>query len=198
MKKVIDGLTITIPENVYDPAEDSFLLAENVNISAKNKVLEIGSGSGYVSLLLAKKYPTAEYFCLDLNPIASITTKKNAQLNNLSLNVISSDLFSSLKISRVFDIILFNSPYLPIYEDGLLSKAWSGGLGGLEIVRNYLERLDEYLKLNGSSYLVISSKTDLKELDRLLTDLKLVWEIIDSLKEGGEKIILYKITRKLI
>lgn len=198
MKKVIDGLTITIPENVYDPAEDSFLLAENVNISANSKVLEIGSGSGYVSLLLAKKNPNTEYFCLDINPIASITTKKNAQLNNLSLNVISSDLFSSLKISKVFDLILFNSPYLPISEDGLLSKAWSGGLGGLEIVRNYLERLDDYLKLNGSSYLVVSSKTDLKELDRLLTDLNLVWDIIDSLKEGGEKIILYKITRKLI
>ncbi|MHA1305990.1 MAG: HemK2/MTQ2 family protein methyltransferase [Candidatus Heimdallarchaeota archaeon] len=191
-------MTLTIPKDVYDPAEDSFLLAENVVIPVNGKILEIGSGSGYVSLYLVKKYPQAEYFCIDINPVAAATTKKNAQLNKLNLNVICSDLFSSLKISRVFDIILFNSPYLPISEEGLLSRAWSGGIDGLEIVSKYLESLDEYLQRESFSYLVISSKTDLKELNKLLADLKLTWEEIDSLKEGGEKIILYKITRKLI
>ena len=198
MRKVIDGLTLTIPKDVYDPAEDSFLLVENITIPANSKVLEIGSGTGYVSLLLAKKFSQAEYFCLDINPSAVITTKKNALMNKLPLIVLASDLFSSLKLSRLFDIILFNSPYLPISEEGLLSKAWSGGEGGLEIVDEYLATLDKYLKKRGSSYLVVSSKTDLEKLNTKLTELNLEWELLDDVVEGGEKIILYKITRKLI
>ncbi len=30
MRKMVDGLSLDIPSDVYDPAEDSFLLAENV------------------------------------------------------------------------------------------------------------------------------------------------------------------------
>ncbi|MHA1441106.1 MAG: HemK2/MTQ2 family protein methyltransferase [Candidatus Heimdallarchaeota archaeon] len=198
MRKVIDGLTLTIPKDVYDPAEDSFLLAENVVIPDNGRVLEIGPGSGYVSLFLAKKYSQAEYFCIDINPIATITTKKNAQMNKLSLHVICANLFSTLKISRDFDVILFNSPYLPVSEEGLLSKAWSGGTGGMDVVSKYLESLDNYLSKDSSSYLVVSSKTDLKQLNNTITKSNLSWKEIDSLKEGGEKIILYKITRKLI
>ncbi|MHA1185633.1 MAG: HemK2/MTQ2 family protein methyltransferase [Candidatus Heimdallarchaeota archaeon] len=198
MRKVIDGLTLTIPKDVYDPAEDSFLLVENVVIPDNSRVLEIGPGSGYVSLFLAKKYSQAEYFCIDINPIATITTKKNAQVNKLSLHVICANLFSTLKISSDFDVILFNSPYLPVSEEGLLSKAWSGGTGGMDIVSKYLESLDNYLSKDSSSYLVVSSKTDLKQLNNTITKSNLSWKEIDSLKEGGEKIILYKITRKLI
>jgi len=198
MRKVIDGLTLDIPKDVYDPAEDSFLLTENVVIPDNSRVLEIGPGSGYVSLFLAKKYPHADYFCIDINPIATITTKKNAQLNKLSLHVICADLFSTLKNSRDFNVILFNSPYLPVHEEGLLSKAWSGGKGGMEVVSNYLESLDKYLSKESSSYLVISSKTDIKQLNYTITSNNLTWMEIDSLKEGGERIILYRITRKLI
>jgi release factor glutamine methyltransferase len=198
MKKVIDGLSLSIPKDVYDPAEDSFLLAENVVIPVNSKVLEIGPGSGYVSLYLAKKYPKAEYFCIDINPIAAITSKRNAQINGLSLGVMCSDLFGSLTFSRNFDIILFNSPYLPVNDKSLLSKAWSGGIGGLEVVSKYIESLASFLSKEGCSFLVISTKTDIKQLNKILINENLTWQEIDSIKEGGERIILYKITRKLI
>ena len=198
MKKTVDGLSLSIPKDVYDPAEDSFLLAENIVLESKQKVLEVGCGSGYVSLYLAQKYPLAEFFCLDINFIAAKTTHQNALENILPLQVFSADLFSPLKISQnnpFFDVILFNSPYLPYTEVGELEKAWAGGKDGLEIVQLFVEVLAKYLNKTGSAYLVVSSKTNLAKLELLLAKQKFSFEIIDQVCEGSERILLYRIVK---
>lgn len=41
--------------NVYDPAEDTMLLAKNLDVRINDRVLEIGVGSGYVSLVAPRK-----------------------------------------------------------------------------------------------------------------------------------------------
>lgn len=198
MQKKIDGLTLQIPDNVYDPAEDSFLLAENVAIKATDKVLEIGSGSGYVSIYLAKKHPNAEFFCIDINYYASNTTNKNAKRNSIEFGVICSDLFNSFKNtniqSRFFDIIIFNSPYLPVKEEGLIAKAWSGGVGGLEVVEKFINNLSNHLKVNGSCFLVVSSKTNITRLTQLIIKNNFIYKKLDSVKEGKEEIILFQLT----
>lgn len=207
-KKIIDGCRLIIPESVYDPAADSFLLAENVDVNANEKVLEIGSGSGYVSIFLAKKYPMAEYFCVDINFDAAKITRENGKRNDVQLHVICSDLFSTLKQKKksvdntplcapypYFDVILFNSPYLPVQEDGLLAKAWSGGKGGLEIIRDFIVNLPAVLKRTGRCYLVVSSFTNITKLKKIVqkvgNNLKL--SEIDRVKLVGEKIFLYKL-----
>lgn len=196
MIKKIDGLNLHIPKEVYDPAEDSFLLTENVQINLNNKVLEIGSGSGYVSIYLAKKFPQAEYFCVDISYYAANITNKNANSNNVNILTICSDLFNSFNTltscQPIFDIIIFNSPYLPVFEKGILEKAWSGGANGLEIVKNFVENLPKFLKeKKGKCYLVVSSKTNTQGLEEILRNYNLDFEIKDSLKEGNEKILLY-------
>ena len=114
MRKVIDGLSLDIPKDVYDPAEDSFLLAENILELTNERVLEVGSGSGYVSIYLAKKYPKTDFFCVEINPSAASITKKNANQNSVNIEVLCSDLFNSFLVKKhfqLFDIVLFNSPY---------------------------------------------------------------------------------------
>ena len=198
MQKKIDGLELEIPKNVYDPAEDSFLLAENVVINTKDKVLEIGSGSGYVSIFLAKKYPEAEFFCVDINYFASKITNENAKQNLIGFESICTDLFTAFKSTneqnRFFDIVLFNSPYLPVKEEGLVAKAWSGGFGGLEIVELFVNNLSSYLKYTGCCFLVVSSKTDIIKLIQLYKKNNFDYKKIDSVKEGDEEIILYQLS----
>ncbi|NHJ04978.1 MAG: methyltransferase domain-containing protein [Candidatus Heimdallarchaeota archaeon] len=195
MIKKIDGLNLKIPKEVYDPAEDSFLLTENIQINLNNKVLEIGSGSGYVSIYLAKKFPQAEYFCVDINYYAANITNRNAISNNVNISTICSDLYNSFNTptthQSIFDVIIFNSPYLPVSEIGILEKAWSGGANGLEIVKNFIENLPKFLKEDGRSYLVVSSKTNTQLLEGILRNYKLDFEIKDSIREGNEKILLY-------
>ncbi len=201
MRKLIDELIVDIPKDVYDPAEDSFLLAENVEIINHNKVLEVGSGSGYVSLYLAKKYPKADYFCLDINFAAAKATKENSKENNLHLEVVNCDLMSSFVEKKIFeayfDIILFNTPYLPLNENGKLALAWSGGKYGLETTQKFIVQLPRILKRNGRCYIVVSSKTDLAELEKLVLNINYKLTQIDEVKEGRESIKLFLIEANL-
>ncbi len=200
MKKSVDGLNLVIPKNVYDPAEDSFLLAENVVVHSNQKVLEVGSGSGYVSLYLAKKFPSAEYFCLDVNFAAAISTHQNAIRNRLNLMVYSSNLFTATKhqnnFKQFFDIILFNSPYLPLSDNGMLEKAWSGGRDGLEVIVPFIENLSMVLKSTGLVYLVVSSKTNHSKLVELFNTNNFLYKFLDKVSEGKEDIILYQLSIK--
>ncbi|HUT80565.1 MAG TPA: HemK2/MTQ2 family protein methyltransferase [Candidatus Bathyarchaeia archaeon] len=197
MKKTIDDLEIRIFEDVYDPAEDSFLLAENISISNHDKILELGSGTGYVSIYLAKKFPIAEYFTSDINSTATKCTKLNAFYNTVDLHIVNCDLFSSfIRIKPYFDVILFNSPYLPVNEKSDLAKAWSGGGGGLEIIRLFISNLPLFLKPNGRCYLVVSSYTNIQGMISLINDINYSFDLIDSVIEGREKILLYLLKSK--
>ncbi len=201
MHKVIDGLSLDIPSEVYDPAEDSFLLAENVHDLTNEKVLEVGSGSGYVSLYLAKKFPRADFFCVEINHIAANATKKNAKQNSVNLEVLCSDLFTSLHAKennlQFFDIVLFNSPYLPVKDFGLLEQAWSGGIDGLDVVKPFLKALPFFLKNNGSCYLVVSSKTNLALLENMIEFQGFNCLIKDKIVEGKESILLYYLKKNI-
>ncbi|MBN1328409.1 MAG: methyltransferase [Candidatus Heimdallarchaeota archaeon] len=197
MKKIIDDLKITVYKDVYDPAEDSFLLAENVSVKNNEKILEVGSGTGYVSIYLAKKFPKAEYFALDINLSATKCTKLNAFNNSIELEVINSDMFNSLiKINPLFDIIVFNSPYLPVKEETCLAKAWSGGEEGLEIIKLFLINLPFYLKPTGRCYLVVSSYTNIKGMISIINSIKYSFKLLDSVTEGCETIQLYLIMKE--
>ncbi|NHJ32370.1 MAG: methyltransferase [Asgard group archaeon] len=194
MRKMIDGLSLDIPKEVYDPAEDSFLLAENVHQLTNERILEVGSGSGYVSIYLAKKYPETDFFCIDINPFAARATKENAKQNSVNIEVLCSDLFNSFLAKnnfQFFDIILFNSPYLPVKDFGILEQAWSGGIDGLDVVKLFLKALPIFLKRSGCCYLVVSSKTNLALLENMIEFRGYNCMIKDKIIEGKESILLY-------
>jgi release factor glutamine methyltransferase len=191
--KIIDGLKIEIPSTIYDPAEDSFLLAESSQINPNEKVLEIGSGSGYVSIYLAKNNPTAEFFTLDINFIAAKATKINSKNNLAKIHVITSDLFKSLIPKPFFDVVLFNSPYLPVTDRSQESIAWTGGQDGLEIIKRFFKQLGFILKKTGRTYLVVSSYTNNEKLFDVLKQNHFSYNLIDQVKEGRERILLYSI-----
>jgi len=194
MKKKLNGISLEIPVEVYNPAEDSILLAENIKINVDEKILEIGSGSGFVSIFLAKQFPKNDFFCLDINPMATDSTRNNAKRNNVSLNIFLANLMDSITdVSPYFDVILFNSPYLPVKDQGFLGSSWSGGEGGLETIEKFLLNLVKNMKKTGRCYLVVSSKTDLKKLELLVKKFYFVSNSIDHIAESNETIHLFLI-----
>ena len=88
---------------VYEPAEDSFLLAEQVKKYAKGKVLDLGTGSGI--LAETALINTKEVLATDINEEAV------KRLKQKGINARFSDLFSH--ITEKFNLIIFNPPYLP-------------------------------------------------------------------------------------
>ena len=86
------------------------LLIENYRPSgAGNFVLDMGCGFGPISLYVKSRYPHLQVTAADINERAVFYTEKNAQLNNLGIEVMKSDLYSQLE-GRLFGDILSNPP----------------------------------------------------------------------------------------
>ncbi|MCE7697449.1 MAG: class I SAM-dependent methyltransferase [Methanobacterium paludis] len=159
----------THPE-VYEPAEDTFLFADNLNIKEKDYVLEIGPGTGIISIIASKT--AIKVVAVDINPHAIECTRKNAEHNKVfNIDVREGDLFDPVKGEK-FDVILFNTPYLPTGEDekvdDQLEAAWDGGEEGRETIDRFLDGLYDHLKPHGKVQLVQSSLSDIpKTLKRL-------------------------------
>ena len=149
---------------VYPPSEDSVLLVRCLEIVPGERVLEIGCGSGVVSLHCARA--GALVTAGDINPVAVELTKRNAESNGLDIDVVETDVYGS--ISGKFDTIIFNLPYLPVDDDCELSDAWSGGEGGLGPLPELLRGAPDHGNDGWRVVVVVSSLMDTERLDDLL------------------------------
>lgn len=150
--------------DVYPPSDDSILLIESLDVKQGEKVLEVGCGSGIVSIHCALNGCTVTSG--DINPKAVELTRRNFKANRLSSDVVETDVYSA--IEGRFDTIVFNLPYLPVDEEGLLAKAWSGGPDGLGPLPKLLEGAPEHLNKGGRVVVVVSSLMDGAALHELL------------------------------
>ncbi|VVB83959.1 Release factor glutamine methyltransferase [uncultured archaeon] len=156
---------------IYQPAEDSYLMSRILkeqipDLLEKNpnlKFLEIGAGSG-IHLETAKNLGIKKENIFS----SDIDNKSVSHCKMLGFNCIYSDLFEN--ISRKFDVIIFNPPYLP--EDSREPKssrtATTGGKKGNEIILKFLKQAKNYLTISGKIFLITSSlaeDVDFKKLD---------------------------------
>lgn len=152
-------------DDVYPPSDDSILLIESLKVRPGERILEIGCGSGVVSVHCAKNGCTVT--AVDINPSAVECTKENAQLNGVDIDVRESDLFQN--VPERFDTIVFNLPYLPVIDEGELAKAWSGGEDGMGPLPRLMAESKDHLNKNGRVVVVVSSLMDQNKLNALLS-----------------------------
>ena len=149
-------------ENVYIPAEDSYLLAENLEIKEGASVLEIGTGSGIVAMYASRL--TDKIAVTDINFDACELARKNFEDNNIeNIEILFGNLFEPVK-NRKFDVILFNTPYLPTEEgdviDSNLNYAFDGGLNGRKVIDLFLNEVPNHLNDGGIVQMIQSSFSD--------------------------------------
>jgi len=153
-------------EDVYEPAEDSFLFAENLIVQEGDSVLDLGTGSGILAVLAAKVADSV--VAVDLNPFAIRCALQNTILNGIKGNIsfLQSDLFRALHANAKFDLILFNAPYLPSEkgEDSTwIGRSWAGGTSGREVVDRFIAEVPSFLKPSGRVQLMQSTLTGVEE-----------------------------------
>lgn len=81
------------------------------------KILDIGTGSGIIPIILKNKFPLAQVSAIDLSNDALKVAKKNADFHNVEINFIFAD-YLNTNLSEAFDIIISNPPYIGIEEEG--------------------------------------------------------------------------------
>ncbi|XP_068165302.1 methyltransferase N6AMT1 [Antennarius striatus] len=188
--------------DVYEPAEDSFLLmdalekdVERLRLMRPCVCLEVGSGSGAVSAFLASVVgPSAFYLCTDVNPAAVRCTAETASCNNVSLQPVTTSLVDCLlpRLSGKVDILLFNPPYVvtPSEEVGGsgIEASWAGGRRGREVTDRFLPLVTRLLSRGGVFYLVAIAENDPEEIIGLLGRSGLRGESFLSTRAGNERL----------
>ena len=198
-------LTINLHPEVYEPAEDTFQLLEALNIKKGDTVFEIGTGCGIIALECCRN--GANVLCSDINPFAVELTRRNYDENKSLMKgkfeTRKGDLFQVLKLSEIFDIIIFNPPYLPtkpkdlVGGSGWFDKAVDGGDDGLKVIKRFIHGLKKYLTDNGIGYFVFSSLSNRETLENYLAGLRFNLDIIKSREFNGELIDIYRINSKI-
>lgn len=177
-------IVLGIPDSVYTPRDDSLLLAEALENEQPCKALDLGCGSGFLAILLAKRGCTVT--AADINPAAVAATERNAAINFCQLEVVQSDLFENVK--DAFDLIVFNPPYLP--EDEPIDWQWSGGI---DIIRRFLEEAKGHLNPDGKILFVISTLTSEKETIEAIEKNGYHYKILARKKVPWEELIVFEI-----
>ncbi len=182
-----------VSEDVYEPAEDTFLVARNLTVETDTRVLDMGTGCGILAILAARN--AGMVVAVDINPHAVTCTSRNAELNGVSAKVETrlGNLFEALQAEEEFDLIIFNAPYLPVRPDegkSWIEKAWSGGKSGRTIIDRFINTVSQHLSKQGRALLVQSSLSDTDETLKQFLRHGLRASIADEEKLPYEKVVL--------
>lgn len=158
-KKNFYGRDFYLEEGVLIPRFETEILIENIlnlDVNFKN-VLDIGCGSGIISITLALEMPKSNVLGVDISKLALDVSNRNKELLKArNCEFKESNLYSSVKWEK-FDLIVSNPPYINKEDMKLLDErvkkepelALYGGEDGLEFYRAIIEKSHEHLNENG-------------------------------------------------
>jgi release factor glutamine methyltransferase len=180
-------------ERVYQPAEDSRLLASTATerIQSNERVLDVGTGSGYVAATVQEE-TGAMTVGTDVNPYAC------QQARERGCDVVRTDLVSG--ICGQFDAVLFNPPYLPTdpdeERDDWMERALSGGPDGRTVIDPFLDSVGRILSDDGRIHLLASTLSDLDAVRARAATNGFETETIAEESIPFETLIVFEITTK--
>jgi len=111
------GYPIKVNKNVLIPRfETEELVEKTINLLKDNNfnnidILELGTGSGCISIALSKEINPTSIDALDVSGKALKIAKQNAQENKATINFIKKDMTKYIP-NKKYDIIISNPPYL--------------------------------------------------------------------------------------
>jgi release factor glutamine methyltransferase len=191
----VGDIFLKIPVGVFHPTlflSTLFLLEFIESQLIENlKALELGAGSGLLSIAMAKR--GALVTASDISEKACAAVQENGVINDVSIEVIHSDLFDDF-VNRQFDIIVINPPYYPRNPQNEAEKAWFCG-ADFEYFHKLFAQLGDFLSENGGAIMVLSEDCAIDQISRLAREAGYDWKQIAQKKRGGELNYLFEITK---
>ena len=165
------GMDFYVEEGVLIPRPDTEILVEAVMKWIKEnhensyviKIADIGTGSGAISVSLAKLLSNAYVYAVDLSPKALKITKLNCLKHQVEkhMEFLLGDLLTPLReigLMHTLDVLVSNPPYIPKKDIGKLqvevasyepTMALDGGLDGLDFYRRLVDEGWVFLRKGG-------------------------------------------------
>ncbi len=163
-RKEFWSLDFEVTPDVLIPRPDTEILVEEIlklygqEREMKIRILEIGTGSGAISVALASELKNASITATDFSPNALAVAEKNAVNNKVGekISFLCGDMFEP--VEGKFDIIVSNPPYISEDELGLLAldvreyeprRALVAGPEGTEFHRKLVRDAERFLENGG-------------------------------------------------
>lgn len=137
--------------DTYEPAEDTFFLAEYISKEKGSSALEIGAGSGYLAGILQQNFRFVVATDIDFAALKSQDKIKNRICCE-----------GASAVLQKFDLIVCNLPYLP--SEKVTDKTTDGGPEGLQVPSLIIESASPCVKTGGKMLLLTSSLANYQKL----------------------------------
>ena len=186
------SISLKVDERCLIPRPETEYLVQIIkdNIESPKKVLDVGTGSGCIALMMKSIFQNSEVTGIDISEEAIQLANENSKLNSLEVSFFQSNLLENVEESD-YDLIIANLPYIPTENLNELDRevidyepltALNGGKDGLEIISNLIHQLEEkdYKKVN--LFLEIDSRKSSETLELLNS-----WDEVKLLEDLAEK-----------
>lgn len=201
------GMSFFVNENVLIPRPETEELLEMAiqKIQSSDfdvqglKILDIGTGSGIIPLVLKKHFPDTEVSSIDFSEKALEVAKRNAEFHQLEVNFIHAD-YLNFKLNENYDVIISNPPYIGIEEEIEIENSVKGfepimalfspTSDALIFYKKIAEDSIKHLNKNGFLFLEINQKLGCETLE-LYQDILSNAELIKDLS-GNDRFIYAK------
>jgi release factor glutamine methyltransferase len=192
------GINVRVMPGVFHPGlffSTKLLIEYIAKYDLKNKtVLELGAGSGLISLYCAKQ--NANVIASDINPTAIKNIIKNTELNNVKIDGIESDLFDRIE-TKEFDYIIINPPYFPKNPNKEEELAWFCG-NDFQYFKKFFSQIGNYVHSDSKIIMVLSEDCDIEMIKKIGEQSHFIFTKCYEQKIWGEMNYIFEISKSNI
>ena len=190
-----NNITVKVLPGVFHPGlffSSKILLnfVETLNLESK-AFLELGAGTGIISILAAKK--GAAVYASDISSKAVENVKLNAAKNNVQINIFTSDIFKNIPDMQ-FDYIIINPPYYNRDPNEEEEYAWFCG-SNFEYFKSLFNSLSNYIGKDSKVFMILSEVCDIQEIKSIGMEKEFAWKLKMKKQFWGEKNYIFEINK---
>lgn len=175
------NITLKIKPHILIPRQETEELVDwiikDAPVQKKLKILDVGTGSGCIAIALAKNLPLASVTALDHKQEIIDIAKENAQLNDVGIRFICSNILDEELPNETYDLIVSNPPYVRPSERKFMKRnvldfepyeaLFVKDHDPLIFYRKIIQLAGEHLTANGFFYFEINERLG-QEMIRLM------------------------------
>ncbi len=106
--------TLTWPDGVFPLGGDALALGDFPSLKPGWKVCDLGTGSGALLLLLARRETNLSLYGIERDELSARTARNNLEENGLTGEIVTGDLRENMLPAGTFDLVISNPPYFPV------------------------------------------------------------------------------------